>query len=942
MRARYPAVVGVVGATAALVLLFALVIGVPAALWALVGWPLPRALPTLAELRSGLEGGQVPDAFVVKGLALACWVAWAQVVACTVAEVTAWARGRGARRVPLAGPVQLWVRRLVAASSLAFGTGLPQLAHAGLAAAPPPLVEVLRPPSTSGIPAPVQPATTAAAPAPAEAPPLMYTVQRRDCLWDLAERHLGDPFRWRELFELNRGRPQPDGSSLRNPDLLRRGWTLRFPADATGLATASPQANPEQPPAPVSTPQPAPAPAAPALEEPPPEVSGDVATTAPEAAPSTTSTPVTTTAPEAVAAEAPRGSDHEDGGEGAEGLSPLVVAGGGLAAAGVVVALDRLRRVQQRHRRPGRRVRRPSGDAVAAEVALRAAADLSSAERLDRALRWFGVACAERRVEAPPVVAVQLLEDAVELLLKTPLAAPLERFTSSAGGLVLTLSSDESSSSDVVGATTSPAPMPALASLGNTGSGTLLVDLEHAGLVSVTGNAEQVQRVLDRLAIELATSLWADHVEVIVVGDGHDGLAALERVRIAPSLGSVVEELEPAVAAVAMALEAGGHKSTIAARLRAPGDGWVPTVVVCSEGAWSADPLARERLVELARSGGRGLAAVVPADVEPAVLRLRADGDDLLVEPLGVRVRTSASTDVRPEGVEELFAVAADRDDLPEPTTEEDADVSSATATKDVGPEPTPAEELPFEVEVALLGPVEVRGGRTPIERGKSVELVAYLALHSEGVTDGRLKTALWPDALPSQGTFNTTVTVARGRLGVASDGSHHLPHLTGGRYRVGSLVTTDLARFQALVRRAQDRDDAEAVRLLRSALDLVRGQPFESVRGYEWAHSEGLIAHAEALVADAAHRLAELCVDRHDPAGAQWAAARGLRAAPGYEVLYRDRMLAFDLAGDPGGVETVMDELCAVVEALEPYDDLHPETVALYERLSHRRRRTG
>jgi hypothetical protein len=36
------------------------------------------------------------------------------------------------------------------------------------------------------------------------------------------------------------------------------------------------------------------------------------------------------------------------------------------------------------------------------------------------------------------------------------------------------------------------------------------------------------------------------------------------------------------------------------------------------------------------------------------------------------------------------------------------------------------------------------------------------------------------------------------------------------------------------------------------------------------------------------------------------------------------------------------MDELVAAVEAIKPYDTLDPETVALYERLSHRRRRTG
>jgi hypothetical protein len=49
--------------------------------------------------------------------------------------------------------------------------------------------------------------------------------------------------------------------------------------------------------------------------------------------------------------------------------------------------------------------------------------------------------------------------------------------------------------------------------------------------------------------------------------------------------------------------------------------------------------------------------------------------------------------------------------------------------------------------------------------------------------------------------------------------------------------------------------------------------------------------------------------------------------------------MLACDLAGNPAGVESVMDELCEVVETLQPYDELHPETLALYERISHRRR---
>lgn len=46
---------------------------------------------------------------------------------------------------------------------------------------------------------------------------------------------LGDPGRAGEIFDLNRGRRQPDGTALTGPgDQLRPGWILRLPADASG------------------------------------------------------------------------------------------------------------------------------------------------------------------------------------------------------------------------------------------------------------------------------------------------------------------------------------------------------------------------------------------------------------------------------------------------------------------------------------------------------------------------------------------------------------------------------------------------------------------------------------------------------------------------------------------------------------------------------------
>ena len=51
-----------------------------------------------------------------------------------------------------------------------------------------------------------------------------------DNLWDIAQEELGDPQLWREIYALNRGRPQPDGRHLTDPALIYPGWVLLLPA----------------------------------------------------------------------------------------------------------------------------------------------------------------------------------------------------------------------------------------------------------------------------------------------------------------------------------------------------------------------------------------------------------------------------------------------------------------------------------------------------------------------------------------------------------------------------------------------------------------------------------------------------------------------------------------------------------------------------------------
>ncbi|MDY7006490.1 MAG: LysM peptidoglycan-binding domain-containing protein [Cyanobacteriota bacterium] len=57
-----------------------------------------------------------------------------------------------------------------------------------------------------------------------------YTVEPGDSLTSIARDELGDPGRYQEIFELNDGIPQADGSALSDPSLLRVGWVLQLPA----------------------------------------------------------------------------------------------------------------------------------------------------------------------------------------------------------------------------------------------------------------------------------------------------------------------------------------------------------------------------------------------------------------------------------------------------------------------------------------------------------------------------------------------------------------------------------------------------------------------------------------------------------------------------------------------------------------------------------------
>jgi nucleoid-associated protein YgaU/DNA-binding SARP family transcriptional activator len=241
-RQRAAAVVRVLGG-------LALLAGVPAALVVTVGWPLPREVPSLEQLREAFDRRGVPLEVLVNTLAVVMWVAWVQLVVAVVAETVAVARGRQASRAAVVPGVQLLARQFVASGALVLslvGPWRPVSAAGGVThldtlhqqLAP---IEVHTPNPT---PAPPP------APPPASNPPDTYVVQRGDSYWGLAHHHLGDGARWREIRDANVGRTVAPGHVIgARDDDLQPGWLIQMPT----IATPSPPAAGSGPPVPAPT-----------------------------------------------------------------------------------------------------------------------------------------------------------------------------------------------------------------------------------------------------------------------------------------------------------------------------------------------------------------------------------------------------------------------------------------------------------------------------------------------------------------------------------------------------------------------------------------------------------------------------------------------------------------------------------------------------------------
>ncbi|WP_345420013.1 LysM peptidoglycan-binding domain-containing protein [Pseudonocardia xishanensis] len=194
-------------AVTSVAVLLALVVGIPITLVRFGSRHVPDGVPSLDEITVVLL--HVEDGRLLIGLLIvAVWVFWLYLVIAVAIDVVDVLRngvevlhGRRVGPRALTGTLIVWA------------------------------LTTLNGPSASAAPPMPAPALTAAHTPSAAAPHAdTYLVKPRDTLWDIASRELGDPLRWRDILDLNRGRPQADNATLTDAGHLKPGWLLVLPA----------------------------------------------------------------------------------------------------------------------------------------------------------------------------------------------------------------------------------------------------------------------------------------------------------------------------------------------------------------------------------------------------------------------------------------------------------------------------------------------------------------------------------------------------------------------------------------------------------------------------------------------------------------------------------------------------------------------------------------
>ncbi|KAA1419957.1 LysM peptidoglycan-binding domain-containing protein [Mumia zhuanghuii] len=896
----------VVRGLVALVATLALVIGIPVALASAFGAPWPSQVPDLAWVTQPLTTD-----VLMHVLAAVVWLAWLHFVVCLVAEAVSEIGARGlAPRIPGGGiGTQALARKLVTTIVLLVGTAS-IAAPAATAAVPAPEhrpVGIERVVGSAERSVEAQTTQQATKVADAERPAVSelsratraeqrggdlttyYDVKppnnrNYDTLWDIAERYLGDGFRYKEIYAMNRNVVQPDGRTLSNPDLIHPGWVMKMPNDARGPGLKVVEAARDDLASPSSN------------------------TGTPGAAGSSAADDAAVSGGESGGAEVGGGVGGVVEARAASSSSigewaPVFGVAGGLALAGALVGLRR-----RRASNPGGGPDRPKGSSA------KSSSQIDVAARVEAGLRD----------EAAPADA-EWLAGAVRGLHATALP-PLARAALSSDGLVAAFRSEPSTALPDGWASTSDArtwmlpreaatmsgalsPLPALVCAGTRDDGAvLLLDLEsYDGVVSLGGDPVVARGVAMSLAVETATHPWADSPVVTLVGFADD-VSAIGNVEAVSDIGRALDALDNVAHDHRAACRAYAVDSVPQLRQVSDDPGRVRLQLVVCSGV--PDPAALARLHAWAADPMVAVAVVVVGDCPDAAARLTATEDGRLVSaPHAIDVLAQELSPEACRGLADLFTLPT------EPASMSIEELAEALVVEEAVL--ATGDDEPVVVSVDLLGPVVVRapGPIDEARRDLFTEIVAYLAVHPDGVHVNVLTAAIWPRGVDPE-TRDATMSAVAEWVGTTGAGEPVLTSDAGVWALRRSAVACDWDRFRAALNRAVT--SRARVPALRTAMSLVRGTAFTGVpQGrYAWLAHLGVEEDVALAVEMTSAALATECTAVDDANGARDALLAGLAALPASETLWCAAMrLAVRFSGRADAT-VVADQMYAAIAA--------------------------
>ncbi|MDR1511891.1 MAG: LysM peptidoglycan-binding domain-containing protein, partial [Propionibacteriaceae bacterium] len=327
--------------------------------------------------------------------------------------------------------------------------------------------------------------------------------------------------------------------------------------------------------------------------------------------PSATPTPTTAGADSTASADADVADPAEDDGLDDAAL-PLRTLGGvsSILAAGVLAMVGRHRARQVWRLRPGHRLPLPEGADGVVTARLRMIENPDLVRAADGALRALVQGCAEENLDLPELRAARLTEANLQLFLTRPTRLP-EPWTPTVDPAVWTCALNQfgpplpsEGAVDELAETDDdavPAPYPALVCIGQDAEEAhLLLDMEEVGVLGLTGPSDLTHEAMSAIAVELATSVWADDITVTAVGAGSDfdrhfQTGCLRHVDdLAPLLEPLAERADHDRAALLAANlrpaggdgpapQSGGLAALHRARVRGlAGDTWYPEILVLS------------------------------------------------------------------------------------------------------------------------------------------------------------------------------------------------------------------------------------------------------------------------------------------------------------------------------------------------------------------------